>query len=76
MSARSRARRNKRRHIVPVWDLQVARYNHAWTVWVKKAKGMKGLYPVMINPRANGRIYRMRSMIEALGKGPFPVRKR
>ncbi len=74
MSARSRARRNKRRHIVPVWDLQVARYNHAWTVWVKKAKGMKGLYPVMINPRANGRIYRMRSMIEALGKGPFPVR--
>lgn len=70
MSARSRARKNKRRQVVPYWELICARHNHAQSVFAKKT----GSVMIMFNPRANGRVYRMRSMIEALGKGPLPVR--
>lgn len=74
MSARSRARKNKRRNLVPAWDLVIARTNHNWSVFGKKAKKLTGLFPVMFNPRQNGRLYSRRVMLKALGAGPIPVR--
>lgn len=68
MSARSRARKNKRRNIVPAWDLLVARTNHAWSVYCKKTNN----YSMMFSPRANGRIYSMQAMLKALGHKPIP----
>lgn len=73
MSARSRARKNKRRQLVPHWDLVIARTNYNWVIFAKKAKKRTGLYPIMFNPRQNGRIYSRRVMLEALSKS-MPVR--
>lgn len=74
MSARSRARKNKRRNLVPMWDLVLARQTHIWDVYAKKAKKLTGLFPVMFNPRQNGRVYSRNAMLKALGAGPIPVR--
>lgn len=74
MSARSRARKNKRRNLVPMWDLVLARQTHIWDVYTKKTKKLTGLFPVMFNPRQNGRMYSRNTMLKALGAGPIPVR--
>lgn len=58
MSNKSRARKNKRIQLVSKDELRIARYNHTLEIATRRVTKSFGTYPVLlINPRANGRIY-------------------